>query len=173
MATVWRPTRNAWWIWAIPIVTFLAAGIGIILLALEVQSGAGSGFLGLSRRNELLLTGVFFLVFPALYSVMLFLSLKRRTVNADRIETGGIPALARILSVEETGTTINNLPQCRFRLLVTTGDGTSHEFETRSCVSLVHLQNIFPGRSFRAKIDPDDGKSIVIDFGAPVDGSDG
>ncbi|OPL19411.1 MAG: hypothetical protein AVO35_11040 [Candidatus Aegiribacteria sp. MLS_C] len=167
MATVWKPTGNAWWIWLIPIATIIAVGTGIVLLALEMPTAAGPGALGLSRRSELLQTGAFFLV-SSVFSLLVFLNLRKRARRADRLETEGIPAVARILSVEETGTTVNNLPECRFRLEVTCGVRRPVEVEMVSCVSLLHLGNIVAGRRFRASVDPSDESSMAVDFGHPI-----
>jgi hypothetical protein len=170
MTTVWRPTGNAWWIWLIPIATFTLVGGAIIYMSLHVPSAAGSGFLGMSRRTELLVLGVFFIVAPAVFSSLLFLSLRNRERSADRIRSGGIPSSAEVLSFEHTGTTINNLPQYRFRMKVEAGDGRSMEVEIKSCVSLLYLHNIKEGNRFMAWIDPgDSGGAMVVDFGKLLD----
>lgn len=165
MTTVWKPTENAWWIWLIPIVVFTLVGGAIIVAALHMPSTLRSGFLGLSRRMELIVLGAFFIVAPALFSASLFLSLRRREKDAERIQSEGIPATAEILSFEHTGATINNLPQYRFRLMVRAEDGTSMEVGMKSCVGLLELQNIREGNVFRAKIDPVTRDGMVVDFG--------
>ncbi len=165
MTTVWKPTENAWWIWLIPIVVFTLVGGAIIVAALHMPSTFRSEFLGLSRRTELIILGVFFIAAPILFSASLFLFLRGREKDADRIESEGIPATAEILSFEHTGTTVNNLPQYRFRLMVRTEDGTSMEVGMKSCIGLLQLQNIREGNVFRAKIDPVTHDSMVVDFG--------
>lgn len=108
--------------------------------------------------------GIFFIVVPAAFSLVLFTTLRRRQRKAEWIEENGIPATAEIISFEHSGATINNLPQYRFRLKIVSDDGSSSEVEMKSCISLLQLQNIKRGNRFLARIDPGGKGGMVVDF---------
>lgn len=173
MTTVWRPTSNAWWIWLLPNLVMTGVGIVLILTALEITSSAPSQIPGLTIREEILLVGVLFVTVTPLFSALLFLSLRRRARSADRLEREGISATARIMDFQPTGTTINNLPEYHFSLHVESADGRAFDTDMKSCVSLLNLHKLEIGRTCRARLDPDGGSGIIVDFGSCAGSSAG
>jgi hypothetical protein len=91
--------------------------------------------------------------------------LLRKTSRADVLE-GGVAATATILSMAETGTTVNDSPMVEFGLRVTADgqgpyDTTMKQVMPRLMIGLVH-----PGIQVPVKVMPTDRNEVAIDFGA-------
>lgn len=80
------------------------------------------------------------------------------------IRENGVPALAEILSIWDTGVKVNDDPVVGFRLLVTLEDGSSYEAETKNLISIVHLCQFQPGAVVPVKVDRDDPQLVALDI---------
>jgi hypothetical protein len=79
----------------------------------------------------------------------------RDEVRNNRVRAGGVRAEAVILSVEETGVTIQgNYPQARLRLLVQPETGESYEATTRCLMNRLEIPAYQPGSSITVAVDP-------------------
>ena len=67
----------------------------------------------------------------------------------------GLPAEAKILSISDTGTTINENPVVRLRLEVHPQDGLPFETEAEQLISRLQVPMIQPGMTVPVKYDPD------------------
>jgi len=164
MSSVWTPIRGRWWIWAIPIFVFIVTGGGIILLAGGVPPGIEGSFPGIDRRTEMHLLGVFFIVFPALFSVGLASRLRRGAREADRLRAEGIPCSAVVLDAEPTGTSINDVPEYRVSLEVHPPDRPDYETTMKVCVGMLSLESLRPGTELRAWVERDGGPGLLVSF---------
>jgi len=152
----------------IPTVVNLAVGVFLIFMSSHIPASVASGFLGMSRRTEILALGIFFIVGPQLFSLFLALNLRRGRIRETRLLQNGTPAVALLTSVELTGTTINNTPQYRFALEVTVPGRTPFKAEMKECVSVLYSHNLQPGNVFRAMTDPETG-ALAADFSLTLD----
>ena len=92
----------------------------------------------------------------------------RKTVGQDRaIVENGIPARAKILSVQQTGVMLNNQPQVAFQLEVHPPSGVPYQAQTKAVVALVNIPQIQPGAEVSVKIHPTDQTRIAIVSLAP------
>lgn len=164
MGSVWRPVRGTWWIWAVPIVVFVVTGCGIILLARGVPPGMEGSFGWMDRRTEMHLLGVFFIVFPALFSGGLAMGLRRGARRADRLRAEGLPCSAVVLDAERTGRSINDVPEYRVSLDVHPPDRPSFRTGLRVCVGMTGLESLRPGTEVRAWVEPDGGPGLLVSF---------
>ncbi len=168
MGSVWTPIRGTWWIWAIPIVVFTVTGGGIILLARAVPPGVDGSFQWMDRKTEMHLLGVFFIVFPALFSAGLALMLRRGARKADRLRSEGIPCRAIVLDAEPTGTTINDVPEYLVLLDVHPPDRPDFQTGLKVCVGMSALDSLRPGTEVRAWVEREDGPGLLVDFGGSM-----
>lgn len=67
----------------------------------------------------------------------------------------GIAAEAKILSISDTGTTINQNPVVRLRMEVQPPDGLPFETEAEQLISRLQIPMIQPGMTVPVKYDPD------------------
>lgn len=109
------------------------------------------------------LAGTGFLIYKAFGSTF-----KGMSSNRNVLQTG-VSAPAVILSVQDTGVTMNDNPQARIRLRVTPMGGEPFEAETTQIVGRFQVAMLVPNASVMVKYDPGDRTKVVIEsFGAPV-----
>ncbi len=76
-------------------------------------------------------------------------------VRSNRLRARGVRAEAVILSVEETGVTIQgNYPQARLRLLVQPDTGESYEATTKCLMNRLEIPAYQPGGRIAVVVDP-------------------
>jgi hypothetical protein len=156
--------RGTWWIWAIPLVVFTVTGVGIILLSRAIPEGIEGSFGFMDRRTEMLGLGVFFIAFPALFSTLLALGLRRGAAKADRLRSKGLPCTAVVQGAERTGTTVNDVPEYRVSLEVRPPDRPRFETEMKVCVGMTGLESLRPGTEVRAWVEGDGGPGLLVSF---------
>lgn len=76
----------------------------------------------------------------------------------------GIPASARILSVAETGVTVNESPQVDLTLLVTVPGRPPYEIERRELVPRLAIGRLTDGRPLRVLVDPQEPGRVAVDW---------
>ncbi len=80
----------------------------------------------------------------------------------------GVSAPAVILSVQDTGVTMNDNPQARIRLRVMPMGGDAFEAEVTQIVGRFQVAMLVPNASVMVKYDPNDKTKVAIEsFGAP------
>ncbi len=86
----------------------------------------------------------------------------------DRRETNlrenGLRCQARILSVEQTGTYVNELPQIEFLLEITSPYGEIYQLKHKEVVGMLSLGSIQAGAIIPVYIDPNNKKNILLDY---------
>ena len=73
----------------------------------------------------------------------------------------GINGEAEILSREQTGTYINEQPEVKFKLSITTPMDT-YELEHKEIVNLLDMGSIPVGRKIPVMVHPDNPKEIIL-----------
>jgi hypothetical protein len=130
------------------------AGASILITVISIACGclitlvavAGSGFL----------------IYKAFGSTF-----KGMASNRNVLQTG-ISAPAVILSVQDTGVTMNDNPQARIRLRVMPMGGDAFEAEVTQIIGRFQVGMIVPNASVMVKYDPNDKTKVAIEaFGTP------
>jgi hypothetical protein len=97
---------------------------------------------------------------------LLVLRVVRKAINPDPgILRNGIPAQARIVSVQQTGVMVNYQPQVAMQLEVHAPDGTTYHAQTRAVIPMVNIPQFQPGVEVPIKIHPTDPTKVVLDTG--------
>lgn len=151
----------------LPSVAFVAAGVFIIIMAFNIPEAVRSGFLGMPRRTELLVLGIFFIVGPQLYALGLANRMRRGVSETGRIKETGIQGRALVVSALETGTYINNSPQLDLVLDVEIPGMEGRRVELKSCVSVLRLRNVQPGSWILAWADAEEPDRLAFEFRPP------
>lgn len=82
--------------------------------------------------------------------------------EAKRIRRVGQSAEALVLSISDTGMTVNDNPVVAFRLEVRPATGTPYEVETRGLVGRLDVPQVQPGAVLPVAIDPRDPKKVAL-----------
>lgn len=142
---------------AIPLLT----GIGFLIIGLLTSPEALSDD-GSLLKNQYYLMGAASILCPSiiLAGVLLFYKLSNDRV-AFLLENG-IQGVAEILSRQQTGVYINELPQVKFLLQVTLPGRESYKVEHKNVVSMLDLGSINVGAKLPVFVDPNNEKNILL-----------
>jgi hypothetical protein len=77
------------------------------------------------------------------------------------MQTGRV-GTATVSGVRQTGTFVNNNPECELELQVTVDDGEPYAVKHRQVLAMVALPGFQPGASVPVRVDPDDPASLII-----------
>lgn len=99
---------------------------------------------------------IFTLVHFSLYPFLKAEKLRRRLCKE------GIVAEAVLVGMEQTGRYINNLPQVKLQMKVSTGSGRHIMSETREVMSLMDMAQLRPGCILKVKYNPCNMKEIML-----------
>lgn len=110
-----------------------------------------------------ILGGTGFMVYKAFGSTF------KSMAGNNAVLKSGVSAPAVILSVQDTGVTMNDNPQARIRLRVMPLSGNSFEAEVTQIVGRFQVAMLVPNASVMVRYDPNDTTKVAIEsFGAPA-----
>jgi hypothetical protein len=159
---IWIPNKGAGCLtWFLNIV-FAGVGVMILVMALTGPEGAGEGGVFGSKRTEMTVLGVFFIISPVFGHLMVRTIIGRFNRKARLLLERGVKGSARVISMRETGTTMNNAPQVEFELEVTVPGGETYRTLTKDYVSLLELAAMKPGSEVDVLVDPEDPGNLMI-----------
>jgi hypothetical protein len=82
--------------------------------------------------------------------------------KAQYLMQAGRVGTATVSGVRQTGTFVNNNPECELELDVTVDGGAPYRVTHRQVLSSVALPSFPPGASIPVRVDPEDPGSLVI-----------
>lgn len=134
-------------------IAIVTSVIGVAISFISV-SASSSGEL-IPILIVIALTGSMFLFF---YKILI-----RPALNAIRLKKTGLPGTARILSVKDTGVSINNNPVVSMEVEVKDQFGARYNTILRALVSRIDPRAYQPGMEVAIKIDPQKKENIILD----------
>lgn len=115
-----------------------------------------------SAPNKVIIAVAMIVVFGGMGTVLYKLLWQPR-FNMKRLQKVGIPATAKILELHETDITVNNNPQLKLLLELTSNSG--HVYTT-TCKTIVARQrpiHFEAGKEVKVKVDPNNEKNVILD----------
>lgn len=137
------------WIGIVGAVVGLLVGVGAVI----ATAGSMGTYMGIGML--VLFGGMFYLFYRLFF---------KQLINANRLQKTGLPGIARILEVKDTGVTINNNPQVKLVLEVKNNFGQKYTTQCRVLVSRINPNAYMPGMEIPVKIDPKNEMNVVLDF---------
>jgi len=131
------------------------AGLAIGIIAVLTTAGQAGIYIALGML--VIFGGMFYLLYKLVFGPL---------INASRLQKTGLPGKATIVSVSDTGVTINNNPQVKLTLDVKNNFGQRYTTIVRTLVSRINPYVFQPGMELPVKIDPKNEKNVVIDITA-------
>lgn len=98
------------------------------------------------------------------FSAYMFYKVFKKMGDTSRLRQTGLPGTAQILSLSDTGMTINDNPQVALSLTVTSPHHGSYQVQTTSIISRLSIPRVQPGMSVPVKIDPQNPMNVVLDI---------
>ena len=122
-------------------------------------------FSGLSVLMVIAICGGTLLSLAVTAGITIFaIRMVRKMVGPDRsVLASGIPAMARIVNVRQTGMMVNNQPQIAFQLEVHPPSGSAYQVETKAVIPMINIPQFQPGAEIPVKIHPADPSKVVLD----------
>jgi hypothetical protein len=147
-------------LWIIIIAPMMVVGLGMIFFGFNVSPEALTDD-GYPLNTFLFIMGGFFIICPLFGALGVSYYYKRINDRESFLLNDGIKGEAEILSREQTGTYINEQPQVKFNLLITTPMDT-YELEHKEIVNLLDMGSIPVGRKLPVMVHPDNPKDILL-----------
>jgi hypothetical protein len=97
------------------------------------------------------------------FVVRFFLGLMRESRQRQWLLRNGEPAEAEILSISDTGVTVNDNPRVALRLFVRPKSRTGFEATTKLLVSRLSLAAFQPGAKIQVRFDPNDLQRVAVE----------
>jgi hypothetical protein len=82
--------------------------------------------------------------------------------KAQHLMQSGRVGSATISAVRQTGTFVNNNPECEIDLQVSLDGGAPYAVTHRQVLAMVALPSFQPGASVPVRVDPNDANSLII-----------
>ncbi|BDZ70665.1 hypothetical protein [Methanobacterium petrolearium] len=155
---MWKVSNKIWIITTVPM---LLVGVGMIVYGMMVSPEALTDD-GYPLNTFLFVMGGAFIVFPLLGAFGVYYYYKRINDRETFLINDGIKGEAEILSREQTGTYINEQPEVKFKLLITTPFDEPYELEHKEIVNLLDMGSIPVGRKIQVMVHPDNPKDIIL-----------
>jgi Protein of unknown function (DUF3592) len=151
-----RLRRLGWIAFALMWIPF----IGIFAGMMSLPSGDYSWVeLPLIAQYSIVATGIFFVLTMALMlGSPLISGLSNRTLRRT-----GLAAQATVLSISDTGTTINQNPVAHLKLRVEPGDRPAFEAETEMLLNRLEIPQIQPGAQVAVRYNPN-SHAVALDL---------
>lgn len=138
----------------------MIVGLGMIFFGFTVSPEALTDD-GYPLNTFLFIMGGSFVIFPVMGALGVYYYYKRINDRETFLMNDGIRGEAEILSREQTGTYINEQPQVKFKLLITTPMDT-YELEHKEIVNLLDMGSIPVGRKIPVMVNPDNPEDIIL-----------
>lgn len=135
-----------------PALTLLAVAAAVV----------GVAFIAFTDRP---LAGIAFIVAGAAVAALPSLSRRRARIIAD-VASQGVPASARVVSVEEIRQRGNTPPRMKVGYEITPVGRPPYLLSTRHVVTPEMRELITPGRVLSVRVDPENPKNVVLTGGA-------
>lgn len=116
---------------------------------------------------------IFALFFIVVFGGVFWSFFFKPMMTRNKLSKTGVPAQARILSLSDTGVTINMNPQIKLLLEVTPPMGSTYQVEMKKVISRLDTASYQPGNILSVIVDPNDKNLIEIADGSTSAGGYG
>lgn len=115
-----------------------------------------------AAKTAVRIAGVGTMIFGPLLVIVPWLVISRLNKNKQNIVEKGVQAVAEILSLQDTGSYVNNMPRLRFRLRVTLPTGETYETDQTKTVPFSAMNAIGIGSQHTVFVDPNNRNKVVM-----------
>jgi hypothetical protein len=151
-------------------VLLILVGVGLVVAAMmpAMQCNVDTGSCG-QVNGALLGTGIVASIAGGLVAtivpvVMVFSGMARGAALQSRLRQTGVPGTARIVSVAETGLTVNDAPQVDMVLEVAIAGRPPYQVRHRELVPRLALGRLTDGRPLQVMVDPMQPEQLVVNW---------
>ncbi len=88
--------------------------------------------------------------------------LNRQFAASQAVLLNGVPATAKVLQLNDTGTTVNDNPMARLLLEVQMQNQAPYQAQVQMLIPRLKLGQIQPGMTVMVKVDPADPSKVAV-----------
>ena len=149
--------------------TIFAGGSYVSFAAIFAGIGYGAIRAGMTGGGEgwFVWFGLIFLASP-LFGLVSVVVMGVTRMKAARLMSTGIEATGTVLSIEDTGVTINHNPRVRIRFSIVPNDGITPPFEASKTATVSRVQLPRVGDRYQVWVDADNHDDFVFASQAPA-----
>ena len=148
----------------VPLIFFIV-GSGMLIAGYNAAPGSLTDD-GYPLNNFFYFMGGFFILFPLLLTLCISFFYRRNAGKISYLKVQGIKGKARVLGIERTGTSINDIPQVILKLKITTDLGEQFLVDYKKCIDPVYYSLITPERDLPVFVHPENKKEVYLDLEA-------
>lgn len=82
--------------------------------------------------------------------------------KVQHLNAVGRPGTATVTAIRQTGTMINENPECDIDLQVVVDGGPPYAATVRQTIAMIAIPSFQPGKEVPVKVDPQDPSSLII-----------
>jgi hypothetical protein len=139
--------------------------VGLAVLLCLLLVGSGIAVMAIGGSETTMVVGIGLLVAGCLAPIVVLVrGGAREAAREQRFRATGIAGSARILTVKETGLTVNDAPQVDMTLEVQVQGGHPYQVQHRTMVPRLMIGRLTDGRPLKVLIDPVDPKQVSVDW---------
>jgi len=134
--------------------------IGVVIGLVAALIGGGIAIFSVMTTDPMVL----FVIVPVLLLVffIFFRAFVKPAIDYNKLLKGGLRGTGTILSINETGTRINNQPLCKIELSVETPGQMPYTTTTKSVISYFQVSSFYPGAQVPVMIDPTNKMKVLL-----------
>lgn len=144
---------------------FFIVGSGMLIAGYNAAPGSLTDD-GYPLNHFFYFMGGFFILFPLLLTFFISFFYRRNASKVSYLKAQGIKGKARVLGIERTGTSINDIPQVILKLKITTDLGEQFLVDYKKCIDPVYYSLITPERDLPVFVHPENKKEVYLDLEA-------
>ncbi len=149
------------WMYLIIIIPFFVVGIVMIFYG-YTSSPETLAADEVPSKEFLYMIGVFFMVMPFISALGVGLFYKRINDREINLMENGLKGEAEILSANQTGVYLNEIPQIKFLLKIKSPYGETYQMEHKDVVNMLDLSSVKVGAKLLVYVDPNNEKNILL-----------
>ncbi|MET7396360.1 hypothetical protein ABZS66_23050 [Dactylosporangium sp. NPDC005572] len=142
-------------------ITIIAFAVVALVCSTGLLTGAipaSGGGPGTTRNIALIVGGV------GIVALLLGLHARRAFLRAQRVLASGVPGIAEVSKVRETGTEYSGVPQLELELVVTTESHGTYRTTVKDLVPALRFARLTMGGAVPVRVDPDNRDRVLLDW---------
>lgn len=146
-------------------VIFSIVGLGMLIGGYTAAPGSLTDD-GYPLNYFLYTMGGFFILFPVALTAIIWYFNRNNVQKMADLKANGLKGKARVLTIQRTGVSINNIPQVILQLSITTDSGQQFTVDYKKCIDPFYYNLITPERELTVYISRENKQEVYLDLEA-------
>ncbi len=144
---------------------FFVVGLGMVIAGYNAAPGSLTDD-GYPLNYFFYFMGGSFILLPLILTVIISVFFSRKAGKIEDLKKNGIKGKARVLSVQRTGMSINDIPQVILQLRITTDPDEQFLVNYKECIDPLYYNLITPEKDLVVFINQNNKKEVYLDLEA-------